>query len=170
MNLRLMLLAAILGVLLTSASAGIADEQFDNIASDQEAGYLYRAAMGPGWNGAPSHPPYWAPGGDRFRGMRVGSPYYWSATGSYGPSAIAGPPVMGIAPEYAGGYGYGNVGYGYGYGMGMGPAGDPYGYHFGPGFHRHSNYGHYRFPYYNYRAPWYSPGPPSYNRDTNFPW
>ncbi|GIX03224.1 MAG: hypothetical protein KatS3mg113_0230 [Planctomycetaceae bacterium] len=48
--------------------------------------------------------------------------------------------------------------------------GDPYTTHWGPGFHRHSFYGHYRFPYYNYRAPWYYPGRAVYQRDTNFPW
>lgn len=48
--------------------------------------------------------------------------------------------------------------------------GDPYYDHFGPGFHRHSLHGHYRFPYYNYRAPWYYPGRAVYNRDTNQPW
>lgn len=48
--------------------------------------------------------------------------------------------------------------------------GDPYYDHFGPGYHRHSLYGHYRFPYYNYRAPWYYPGRAVYNRDTNFAW
>ncbi len=49
-------------------------------------------------------------------------------------------------------------------------SGDPYQDHFGPGFHRNSLYGHYRFPYYNYRAPWYFPGRAVYNRDTNFAW
>lgn len=49
-------------------------------------------------------------------------------------------------------------------------ASDPYAYHFGPGFHRHSDHAHYRFPYYTYRSPWYHPGHASYNRDTNFPW
>jgi hypothetical protein len=48
--------------------------------------------------------------------------------------------------------------------------GNPYYDHFGPGYHRGSLYGHYRFPYYNYRAPWYYPGTAVYNRDTNFPW
>lgn len=47
---------------------------------------------------------------------------------------------------------------------------DPYGLHFGPGFYRAREYGHYRFPYYNYRSPWYFPGHAVYNRDTNFPW
>jgi len=48
--------------------------------------------------------------------------------------------------------------------------GDPYSDHFGPGFHRNSIHGHYRFPYYNYRAPWYFPGRAVYNRNTNFAW
>jgi hypothetical protein len=48
--------------------------------------------------------------------------------------------------------------------------GNPYYDHFGPGFHRSSLHGHYRFPYYNYRAPWYYPGKAVYNRDTNFAW
>jgi hypothetical protein len=63
---------------------------------------------------------------------------------------------------------HGSMGYG-GWGAPAG-GGDPYMDHFGAGFHRHSNQGHFRFPYYNYRSPWYSPGPPSFNRDTNFPW
>jgi hypothetical protein len=48
--------------------------------------------------------------------------------------------------------------------------GNPYYDHFGPGYHRHSLYGHYRFPYYSYRAPWYYPGRAVYNRDVNFAW
>jgi hypothetical protein len=48
--------------------------------------------------------------------------------------------------------------------------GNPYDDHWGPGFHRHSLYGHYRFPYSTYRAPWYYPGRAVYNRDTNLPW
>jgi Fur family ferric uptake transcriptional regulator len=43
-------------------------------------------------------------------------------------------------------------------------------HNFGPGYYRHSEGGHYRFPYYTYRAPWYFPGHPIYNRDTNRPW
>jgi hypothetical protein len=83
-----------------------------------------------------------------------------------------------------GGPGYGSTGFGptgfgpTGYGVGMyapgtyagGFASDPYEYHFGPGFHRHSDHAHYRFPYYSYRRPWYHPGHASYNRDTNYPW
>lgn len=48
--------------------------------------------------------------------------------------------------------------------------GDPYTFHFGPGFYRSYEYGHNRFPYYSYRRPWYFPGHTSYNRDTNMPW
>lgn len=104
----------------------------------------------PGPVGAPgpymNNGPYWAPGGDMVNGMRVGSPYYWSAPSGAG---------------YFNG-GMGNGGY---------PGGvNPYNYHFGPGFHRNQDMGHYRFPYYSYRRPWYHPGYPSYNRDTNYPW
>src|SRR5262245_48934530 len=38
--------------------------------------------------------PYWAPGGDLYRGMRVGSPYYWSAQG-----AAAGPATGYYPPQ-----------------------------------------------------------------------
>ena len=76
------------------------------------------------------------------------------------------------------------AGYGVGYGNGLGPAangasyaampgqlpGDPYYYHFGPGFYRQQEAGHYTFPYNSYRRPWYFPGHTSYNRDTNIPW
>jgi hypothetical protein len=99
--------------------------------------------------------------------------------------AVSGPVGYGAA-----GYGpvaYGPAGYGAaGYGAGVGDPGasvnaafgggagafssNPHEYHFGPGFHRHSDHAHYRFPYYSYRAPWYHPGPASYNRDTNYPW
>ena len=65
------------------------------------------------------------------------------------------------------GYGYGNSSYGYG---GGGAGGDPYNYHFGPGFYRSGEYGHYRFPNYSYRRPWFTPGFAGYNRDTNLPW
>ncbi|QDT62861.1 hypothetical protein [Calycomorphotria hydatis] len=50
------------------------------------------------------------------------------------------------------------------------PQSDPYTYHFGPGFYRSADYGHYRFPYYSYRRPWYNVGHPVYVRDTNLPW
>lgn len=71
---------------------------------------------------------------------RIGSPYYYD--GGLGPAAVT--------TQSAGG--------------------DPYGYHFGPGFYRSQELGHYRFPYYSYRRPWYHPGFANYNRDTNFHW
>lgn len=97
--------------------------------------------------------------------------------GAYAPFA-AGYPVAGY-----GGAAYAVPGYG-GYGYGLGPAangasyaalpgqlpGNPYYYHFGPGFYRQQEAGHYTFPYHSYRRPWYFPGHTSYNRDTNIPW
>ncbi len=71
---------------------------------------------------------------------RVGSPYYYNS----------GLGVAGVNTQTAGG--------------------DPYGYHFGPGFYRNQELGHYRFPFYSYRRPWYHPGFANYNRDTNFHW
>ena len=53
----------------------------------------------------------------------------------------------------------------------FGFANDPiYATHFGPGFYRGNEGGHYRFPYYSYRRPWYYPGPPVYNRNTDLVW
>lgn len=95
---------------------------------------------------------YGAPGGDSVTGMRVGRPYYWSA-----------PPAAAAPGNYEGGAVYvpGPMGSG---------GGDPYTYHFGPGYYRHTDYGHYRFPFHSYRSPWYFPGHTSYNRSTNYPW
>ena len=93
----------------------------------------------------------WAPGG--YEG-RVGSPYHYSATDPHGQGGTWGAPG-------AASMGAPNPGY---------LPGDPYSYHFGPGYYRHSEMGNYRFPYYSYRRPWYHPGPPSYTRDTNYPW
>jgi hypothetical protein len=127
------------------------------------------------------HPPhqvsprqgYWQPGG--YTG-RIGSPYYWSVP----------------RPAYYTGTSHG---YNQGEGCACGQSGahhghhhgsyyggtehwrgsrrtvtDPYSYHFGPGYYRHREHGHYRFPYYSYRRPWYYPGQPVFNRDTNFAW
>lgn len=47
---------------------------------------------------------------------------------------------------------------------------DAYTTHFGPGFYRYGESGHYRFPYYSYRRPWYFPGHPTFNRNTNLTW
>jgi hypothetical protein len=86
---------------------------------------------------------YWQPGG--YEG-RIGSPYYYSAQGVAN-GRVSSP-----------------------YGVGYAAGGDPYSRHFGPGFYRHAEYGHNRFPYYSYRRPWYTPGHPVYTRDTNLPW
>ena len=109
-----------------------------------------------------------------------------SAAPVYGYGA-PGPVASGYPIQGHGGPGYGAPGYG-GYGAGIGnghgPAangasyaampgqlpGDPYYYHFGPGFYRQQEAGHYTFPYNSYRRPWYFPGHTSYNRDTNIPW
>lgn len=126
--------------------------------------------------------PAWGPGGDAASGLRVGTPYYWSAHGTSGvaPGWVASPAV--VQPTY--GYGYtgnaagpdvyygGNLHTPYGASSLSGSVitSDPYSHHFGPGFHRSSDAAHHRFPFYNYRAPWYYPGAPSYTRDTNYPW
>lgn len=105
-----------------------------------------------------------------------------------GPGYAPGPAGQGYGPAPAG-PGYGGPGYGgpppsadpaAAYGpKGVGPVtaalpgqmpGNPYLYHFGPGFYRFQEAGHYSFPYYSYRRPWYFPGHTSYNRDTNVPW
>lgn len=92
--------------------------------------------------------------------------------------------IQGYGPQGNYGYeAYGNNGYGaydaYGYQNGGGYAngaggggagGDPYNYHFGPGYYRSSEYGHFRFPYYSYRRPWFHPGFAGFNRDVNLPW
>ena len=94
------------------------------------------------------HSGYWQPG---YYQPTTGSPYFYSAPG------------QGARGPMAGGSGYPTS-------AGSSPAGDPYGYHFGPGYYRSGEYGHYRFPYYSYRRPWYYPGFDGYNRDTNLPW
>lgn len=89
---------------------------------------------------------------------------YYGGYGGYASGAMYGTP---------GGY-EGRIGSPYHYTDAYGGqfvmTGNPYYDHFGPGFHRDSLHGHYRFPYYNYRAPWYYPGRAVHNRDTNFAW
>ncbi len=143
----------------------------------------YGSAVGGGYD-----PGYGA--GGYGSGMSGYGPSY--AGGDGGVLPPAGP--AGYGPGYAGGYGggfgggvgpaygagFGGPGIGGGYGpMPPGPMmaavpgqlpGNPYLYHFGPGFYRFQEAGHYSFPYYSYRRPWYFPGHPSYNRDTNIPW
>jgi hypothetical protein len=110
---------------------------------------------------------YWQPGG--YEG-RIGSPYFYSVPaagyrfagyGEFGGCGCGGRHHSGwrrnaSAGHYGGGYGWGVY--------------DPYAYHFGPGYYRYAEHGHFRFPYYSYRRPWYHPGPPVFNRDTNFAW
>lgn len=102
-------------------------------------------------------------------GGMTNSGYAMPAPGGYGPAYGAN---HGPNSGYAGG-GVGDVGASVNaaYGGGAGAfSSNPHEYHFGPGFHRHTDHAHYRFPWYSYRAPWYHPGPASYNRDTNYPW
>lgn len=86
----------------------------------------------------------WQPGG---AAGRIGSPYYYSTPGSNGP----------LYTVHQGGHSWS-------------VDNSAYQYHFGPGYYRHTESGHYRFPYYTYRAPWYFPGHPIYTRFTNNPW
>jgi hypothetical protein len=110
-------------------------------------------------------------------GMNAGPGYGggYDAGVGYGPGsapAMIGPGNGGPGFGNGAGPGYGGAG-GYGASYAALPGqlpGDPYAYHFGPGWYRRQEAGHYRFPYYTYRAPWYFPGHPSYNRDTNIPW
>lgn len=163
-------------VLLAAASAP-ADQPFSPtgpgtwpVEAAEAAGYPYDVPYG-------GHPP----GGYE---RRIGRPYYWSVPGGTTPLAPT------AAPAPAGGQGCGcdkgtttptaavgpvghgpyAPGYGPAYGVSSGPAGDPYTYHFGPGFYRSNEFGHYRFPYYSYRRPWYDVGHPTRVRDTNLPW
>lgn len=136
-------------------------------------------------------PGYVDPGYGGGYGMGIGGGGYGAGFGPGPAQAMMAPGMVGpgYGAGFAGGYGGGFVGgygAGYGGGYGGGPAGgfgspnfaampgqlpgDPYYYHFGPGFYRQQEAGHYRFPYYSYRRPWYFPGHTSYNRDTNIPW
>lgn len=123
----------------------------------------------PGYQGGPyvrGGNQYWLPNNTV---PQVGSPYYYSATqgagGVYGMTS----PKVGIraGQTWFGGYDEANTGMQTQSLMG---AGDPYTRHFGPGFYRSNEYGHYYFPSYSYRRPWYNPGAPTYNRDTNYRW
>lgn len=89
---------------------------------------------------------------------------YYGGYGGYAAGAMYGTPG-GYEARIGSPYHYTDA-----YGGQFVVTGDPYYDHFGPGFHRHSLHGHYRFPYYTYRAPWYYPGRAVYNRDTNFAW
>lgn len=110
-------------------------------ASPQPPAY-YGNRVVPGVNSAATA---WQPGGYE---ARRGRPYYYTVLGRHEPlySVHQDSPTPWAIDHSA------------------------YQYHFGPGHYRHSEGGHYRFPYYTYRAPWYFPGHPIYNRDTNRPW
>ena len=176
-------LAAALALLAGSASAQpLGTEPSAVWPADQAeaAGYPYNVPYG-------GH----LPGG--YEG-RIGRPYYWSVPGSttslanYGVGQAGAPVGFGGYGGSAGGdcpcnRGNGDV-HSSGYGPvpatgntlavsgrpAAGPTADPYTYHFGPGFYRAGEFGHYRFPYYSYRRPWYDVGHPVYVRDTNLPW
>ena len=124
----------------------------------------------PGYSGGPyvrGGNQYWLPNNQV---PQVGSPYYYSATqgagGTYGMTS----PQVGIRAGQTWYGGHGEVNTGQQNQALMGSGGDPYTRHFGPGFYRSNEYGHYYFPSYSYRRPWYNPGAPTYNRDTNYRW
>jgi len=127
-------------------------------------GYAYGGSAGPSYN--------YGSGSGVWGAGTGGYAYGGYAGGGFGPGGFGGYGVGG--PSYNGGlaYGYGPGGYGPG-GVAAFPGGmpgNPYMYHFGPGFYRNQEAGHYRFPFFSYRRPWYFPGHPSYSRDTNIPW
>jgi hypothetical protein len=156
----------------------------------EAAGYPYNVQYGGwppgGYEARVGRPYYWSVPGGTVPLSSYGSASYGSAgagDGAYGAPGRSGCGCNGGqagATGYGGPVGYGAPGYGStgfaGYGGGAaavpqaGPAGDPYTYHFGPGFYRSNEFGHYRFPYYSYRRPWYDVGHPVRVRDTNLPW
>ncbi len=137
--------------------------------------------------GAPPRGPIAGGGGDSSYNPTQGA-------GMYGQPAFpgfggqgAGLPLLGGMQPFQPMFGtqFGMQGHGQGQGQGQmggnwqgggmaggsgGPGGDPYNYHFGPGYYRSGEYGHFRFPYYSYRRPWFFPGFPGFNRDVNLPW
>ncbi len=118
-------------------------------------------------------------GSQSYGAMGYGTMGYGGASSSAsgyqsGYTATGAGPGAGVGPFWAPGGYEARIGSPYLYHVPNGGqfvvTGNPYYDHFGPGFHRQSLHGHYRFPYYNYRAPWYYPGRAVYNRDTNQPW
>lgn len=141
-----------------------------------DSGLVPGPQMDPGYGLTPT--PDYGNGSGFAPGYGPGVPQYG---GTITPDYAAGYDAGGYAPAPAygnfggGNFGGGNFGSG-GYGPGGqaavpgGLPGNPYYYHFGPGYYRNQEAGHYRFPWFSYRRPWYFPGHPSYNRDTNAPW
>lgn len=119
------------------------------------------------YQGAPYHP-------DPMSGPAVSGGYISGGNPPQGYTATGAGPAAGVGPFWAPGGYEARIGSPYLYhdpnGGQFVNTGNPYYDHYGPGFHRHQIYGHYRFPYYNYRAPWYYPGRAVYNRDTNLHW
>ncbi len=113
-------------------------------------------------------------GGQGYVGMGYGGASSSAYGYQNGYTATGAGPGAGVGPFWAPGGYEARIGSPYLYhdpnGGQFVVTGNPYYDHFGPGFHRQSLHGHYRFPYYNYRAPWYYPGRAVYNRDTNQPW
>ncbi len=141
---RLAALAAIFALAATSAFGG-------ECCQGNGHGYAPAAGYG-GGAGLPTFSGDGQPGGFA---NRIGSPYYYTGQNAYGHP---------VAAPQAGAHGDA------GFGAGAAGGGDVYSTHFGPGFHRSRQSGHYRFPYYSYRRPWYHVGPPAYAADTNLPW
>ncbi len=143
-------------------------------------GYEPRSGS-PYFNSVPGAPPRGPLGGTVASGYTGGNPQLdrYSAGAGCGNGSVAGRANFGYGAQFGqGGYNdngynvnsYNNGGYADGAAMSGGAGGDPYQYHFGPGFYRSGEYGHFRFPFYSYRRPWYHPGFAGYNRDTNLPW
>lgn len=142
-------------------------------------GYEPRSGS-PYFYSVPGAPPRGPLGGTVASGYTGGNPQLdgYSSGAVYGNSFVNGYSTPGYGAGYGNGYnvngysanGYNNGGYADGAAMSGGAGGDPYQYHFGPGYYRSGEYGHFRFPFYSYRRPWYHPGFAGYNRDTNLPW
>lgn len=160
----------------------------------ETAGYPYNVQYGGhtpgGYEARIGRPYYWSvPGGTTSLAAIAGGPAAAAGGGPAGCGCNNGGSVANgpFDPVYGGGFGdaandFGGNGVA-GYGAdssptpfaGAGPpvgsaAADPYAFHFGPGYYRSGEFGHYRFPYYSYRRPWYDVGHPVYVRDTNLPW
>lgn len=154
-NAHLSAIAAALAVAATSAFGGECCQgggHGHGYAAETSAGY---GPLGYGSAGQPTLSGYGLPGGYE---NRIGNPYHYTP----GHAPVLSKGTYGLGPVRGGGHGYGAGA--------VGGGGDVYSTHFGPGFHRSSQSGHYRFPYYSYRRPWYHVGPPAYAADTNLPW
>lgn len=144
-----------------------ANAQPQNVPNNQNPDAITRPV--PGYQGGPyvrGGEQYWLPNNIA---PQVGTPYYYSANQGPGSTyGMTGPSVgMQAGQTWFGGYHSANTGM---QNRALSSSSDPYTRHFGPGFYRSQEYGHFRFPSYSYRRPWYNPGAPTYNRDTNYRW